>query len=132
MKEILKTNKMDKINRRVQLVTRGCLSTAFVLMSWANVALAAGDNPAADAITNFTDIICGIVTAIGVIVAIWGIVQVGMSITSQDTSTRVQGFLALAGGIVIAVAPLLARSILGDTGIDSKYMTGLPQSGGGH
>ena len=129
MKEILKTNKMEKINRKVQLVTRGVLSTAFVVSSYAGVALAAGDNPAKDAILSFTDIIVGIVTAIGVILAIWGVVQVGMSIPSHDTSQRAQGFLALAGGIVVAVAPHIVRSVLSGT-VSSDYLTGLPQSGG--
>ena len=128
MKEILKTNKMEKINRKVQLVTRGVLSTAFVVSSYCGVALAASDNPAKDAILSFTDIIVGIVTAIGVILAIWG-VQVGMSIPSHDTSQRAQGFLALAGGIVVAVAPHIVRSVLSGT-VSSDYLTGLPQSGG--
>lgn len=127
MKEILKTNKMEKINRKVQLVTRGVLSAVFVVSSYCGVALAS-DNPAKDAILSFTDIIVGIVTAIGVILAIWGVVQVGMSIPSHDTSQRAQGFLALAGGIVVAVAPHIVRSVLSGT-VSSDYLTGLPQSG---
>lgn len=128
MKEILKTNKMAMINRKVQTVTRGILSALFVVLAYSNFVRA--DNPAADAIVSFTDIICGIVTAIGVIIVIWGVVQVGMSIPSHESSQRVQGFLAVAGGVVIAVAPWLARSILSGAGVDESYMSGLPQTGG--
>jgi hypothetical protein len=71
---------------------------------------AAGDP--ATTITNFTNIIKGVVTALGVIVVIWGGVQVGMSIQSQDASTRTQGFLTIAGGVVFAAAPWIATAIL--------------------
>lgn len=128
MKEILKSSKIKKIDRKVQVITRGVLSSLFVLMASFNVVLAS-DNPAADAISNFTSIIVGIVTAIGVILSIWGVVQVGLSVPSHDTSQRASGFLALAGGIIVAVAPHIVVSILGNN-VDSQYMSGLPRSGG--
>lgn len=34
----------------------------------------------------------------------WGIVQVGLSLQSHDPSQRSQGFLTLAGGLVITFA----------------------------
>ena len=130
MKEIIKNKKkIEEINRKVQIVTRGVLSTLFVVMASCNFVLAS-DNPATDAILSFTDIIVGIVTAIGVILSIWGVVQVGMSIPAHDTTQRASGFLALAGGIIIAVAPHIVRSILSDSGVDSQYLSGLPQTGG--
>jgi hypothetical protein len=132
MKEILKSSKIKKIDRKVQLVTRSVLSTLFVIMASCSFVLASGtssDNPAAEAISNFTEIIVGIVTAIGVILAIWGVVQVGLSVPSHDTSQRASGFLALAGGIIVAVAPHIVVSILNGN-VDSQYMSGLPQSGG--
>lgn len=128
MKEILKSSKIKKIDRKVQLVTRSVLSTLFVIMASCSFVLAS-DNPAAEAISNFTEIIVGIVTAIGVILAIWGVVQVGLSVPSHDTSQRASGFLALAGGIIVAVAPHIVVSILNGN-VDSQYMSGLPQSGG--
>lgn len=129
MKEILKSSKIKKIDRKVQLVTRSVLSTLFVIMASCSFVLASDDNPAAEAISNFTEIIVGIVTAIGVILAIWGVVQVGLSVPSHDTSQRASGFLALAGGIIVAVAPHIVVSILNGN-VDSQYMSGLPQSGG--
>ena len=36
--------------------------------------------------------------------AMWGIVQVGLSLQSHDPSQRSQGFLTLAGGLVITFA----------------------------
>ena len=40
----------------------------------------------------------------GLILLGWGIVQVGLSLQSHDPSQRSNGFLTLAGGIVITFA----------------------------
>ena len=63
------------------------------------------------AIKNMSDIIFGIIRAIGVILAGWGLVQVGMSFQSHDPSQRSQGFLCLAGGLIIVFAKSLLQAI---------------------
>ena len=42
--------------------------------------------------------------AIGLILLGWGVVQVGLSFQSHDPSQRSQGFLTLAGGLVVTFA----------------------------
>ena len=53
-------------------------------------------------------LVCGIVFALPAFAASdplgWGIVQVGLSLQSHDPSQRSQGFLTLAGGLVITFA----------------------------
>ena len=71
--------------------------------------LAASD--AEKAIKNMSDIIFGIIRAIGVILAGWGLVQVGMSFQSHDPSQRSQGFLCLAGGLIIVFAKSILQAI---------------------
>ena len=51
---------------------------------------------------NLSDFIFGLIRAVGLILLGWGIVQVGLSFQSHDPSQRSNGFLTLAGGIVIA------------------------------
>jgi hypothetical protein len=63
-------------------------------------------------ISNFAKIITGVVTAFGSLVVIWGVVQVGTSVQSQDASSRTQGILAIVGGIIIAAAPWIVITIL--------------------
>ena len=63
------------------------------------------------AIKNMSDIIFGIIRAIGVILAGWGLVQVGMSFQSHDPSQRSQGFLCLAGGLIIVFAKSILQAI---------------------
>ena len=60
---------------------------------------------------NMSNIIFGIIRAIGIILAGWGLVQVGMSFQSHDPSQRSQGFLCLAGGLIIVFAKSILTAI---------------------
>ena len=55
-------------------------------------------------VNNLSDFIFGLIRAVGLILLGWGIVQVGLSFQSHDPSQRSNGFLTLAGGIVITFA----------------------------
>ena len=55
-------------------------------------------------VNNLSDFIFSCIKAVGVIILGWGIVQVGLSLQSHDPSQRSQGFLTLAGGLVITFA----------------------------
>ena len=55
-------------------------------------------------INNLSTFIFGLIRAVGLILLGWGIVQVGLSLQSHDPSQRSNGFLTLAGGIVITFA----------------------------
>jgi len=54
-----------------------------------------------------------LIRAVGIILLGWGVVQVGLSFQSHDPSQRSQGFLTLAGGLVIT----FAREILALIGV---------------
>ena len=58
-------------------------------------------------------IIFGLIRAVGLILLGWGIVQVGLSLQSHDPSQRSNGFLTLAGGIVITFAKEILTLITG-------------------
>ena len=69
------------------------------------------ESEAETAINNMSNIIFGIIRAIGIILAGWGLVQVGMSFQSHDPSERSQGFLCLAGGLIIVFAKSILTAI---------------------
>ena len=71
------------------------------------------ESEAETAINNMSNIIFGIIRAIGIILAGWGLVQVGMSFQSHDPSQRSNGFLTLAGGIVITFTREILNLITG-------------------
>ena len=62
------------------------------------------ESDAEKAIKNMSDIIFGIIRAIGVILAGWGLTPVGKSFQSLQPSQRSHGFLRLAGGLILVVA----------------------------
>lgn len=55
-------------------------------------------------INNLSTFIFGLIRAVGLILLGWGIVQIGLSLKSHDPSQRANGFLTLAGGVIITFA----------------------------
>ncbi len=64
-------------------------------------------------IGNLSDFIFGVIRAVGLILLGWGIVQIGLSFQSHDPSQRSNGFLTLAGGIVVTFAKEILNLITG-------------------
>lgn len=64
-------------------------------------------------VNNLSTFIFGLIRAVGLILLGWGIVQVGLSLQSHDPSQRSNGFLTLAGGIVITFAKEILDLIVG-------------------
>lgn len=101
--------KMSKRAKRVFLVyCVWVLATALLITT----AYAATDDPLT-VVNNLSDFIFGLIRAIGMILLGWGIVQVGLSLKSHDPSQRANGFLTLAGGIIITFAKEILTLITG-------------------
>ena len=64
-------------------------------------------------VNNLSDFIFGLVRAVGMIMLGFGIVQIGLSLKSHDPSQRANGFLTLAGGVVITFAKEILTLITG-------------------
>ena len=75
---------------------------AFVLTLSGGVSAATNDP--IEVVNNLSDFIFGLIRAIGLILLGFGVVQVGLSLKSHDPSQRANGFLTLAGGIIITFA----------------------------
>lgn len=78
----------------------------------ATPAFAATTDPLA-VIANLNTFIFSVIRAVGLILLGWGIVQIGLSLQSHDPSQRSQGFLTLAGGIIITFAKEILDLIIG-------------------
>lgn len=72
----------------------------------------ATDEPLA-VITNLSNFVFGLIRAVGMIILGFGVVQVGMSLKSHDPSQRANGFMTLAGGVVITFAKEILDIITG-------------------
>ncbi len=64
-------------------------------------------------VNNLSDFIFGLIRAVGLILLGFGIVQVGLSLKSHDPSQRANGFLTVAGGIIITFAKEILNLIVG-------------------
>lgn len=91
------------------------LYAALVLVCCAATPVLAEGDPLT-VVNNLSTFIFSIIRAIGLILLGWGIVQVGLSLQSHDPSQRSQGFLTLAGGIIITFAKEILDLIVG-TGV---------------
>ncbi len=75
-------------------------------------AFAAGNDPLT-VVNNLSDFIFGLIRAIGLILLGFGVVQVGLSLKSHDPSQRANGFLTVAGGIIITFSKEILNLITG-------------------
>lgn len=64
-------------------------------------------------VNNFSEFMFGLIRAIGMILLGFGIVQVGLSLKSHDPSQRANGFMTVAGGIIITFAKEILNIIVG-------------------
>lgn len=83
-----------------------------VIVGTSMTAFAATDDPLT-VVNNLSNFIFGLIRAIGLILLGFGIVQVGLSLKSHDPSQRANGFLTLAGGVIITFAKEILTLITG-------------------
>ena len=92
-------------------VKKGYRIYVMAVLALTLTAFAAGDP--ITVVNNLSDFIFGLIRAVGLILLGWGIVQVGLSFQSHDPSQRSNGFLTLAGGVVITFAKEILNLIVG-------------------
>ena len=76
------------------------------------IPVCAAEDPLA-VVNNLSNFVFGLIRAVGMIILGWGIVQIGLSFQAHDPSQRSNGFLTLAGGIVITFAKEILTLIVG-------------------
>lgn len=103
--------------RKKRMMIIGAILSVFIISSCiaitAFAAESAAGNAALEAIDRFTAFVFGLIRAIGIIILGMGIVQVGLGFKSHDPSQRANGFLTLAGGIVITFTKEILDLIVG-------------------
>ena len=86
---------------------------AFVLFCCFGTVTAYATNDPLAVINNLSTFIFSLIRSVGLIMLGFGIVQVGLSLKSHDPSQRANGFLTLAGGVIIAFAKEILTLITG-------------------
>ncbi|MBR6624382.1 MAG: glutamyl-tRNA amidotransferase [Ruminococcus sp.] len=100
-----KENKSQKMKKIVSVLT------ALSIIALTTTVYAANDP--LTVINNLSEFIFGLIRAVGIILLGWGVVQVGLSLQSHDPSQRSNGFLTLAGGVIITFAKEILNLIIG-------------------
>ena len=107
----------DKLHMSCRTVRKMTVYVTVVLMITLGTATVfAKENGGGDplkVVNNLSTFIFGLIRAIGMILLGFGIVQVGLSLKSHDPSQRANGFLTLAGGIIITFAKEILALITG-------------------
>ena len=103
MKKLMKMNNEKKVGL---LIAIGSL-----ILCLGGVAYADGDPLAV--VNNLSDFIFALIRAIGIILLGLGVMQVGLSLKSHDPSQRANGFLTLAGGVIITFTKEILNMITG-------------------
>ena len=107
---------MDKKTQKATMSPRmkkafTIFSVLVLVFSFSTVAFATNDP--LEVINNLSEFIFGLIRAIGIILLAFGIVQVGLALKSHDPGQRANGFLTLAGGIIITFAREILTLITG-------------------
>ncbi len=110
-------NKTNKKLSMLKMAKRGfrfyCMTImTFTFVFSCSITAFAANDPLS-VVNNLSDFIFGLIRAVGIILLGWGVVQVGLSFQSHDPSQRSQGFLTLAGGVVITFAKEILTLITG-------------------
>ncbi|WP_243099363.1 glutamyl-tRNA amidotransferase [Faecalicatena orotica] len=115
-----KLNKKERKKKRIkptpaQRLQKGialCYVGAVCFLCCGSISVYAAGDPLS-VVNNLSTFIFSLIRAIGLILLGFGIVQVGLSLKSHDPSQRANGFLTLAGGIIITFAKEILDLIMG-------------------
>ena len=86
---------------------------AILLIGVLTVPVFADETDPITVVNNLSDFMFGLVRAVGMIMLGFAVVQIGLSLKSHDPSQRANGFLTLAGGVVITFAKEILNLITG-------------------
>ena len=103
----------DKVKKGFRTYCAVVITVMLIVSCFTVTAFAADGNSALSAVNNLSTFIFGLIRAIGLILTGFGVVQIGLSLKSHDPSQRANGFLTLAGGVIITFAKEILTLITG-------------------
>lgn len=101
--------KMIEKNGRIAMA----VYTGIVFAMTLGAGMVFADGDPITVVNNLSEFIFSLIRAIGLILLGLGIMQVGLSLKSHDPSQRANGFLTLAGGIIITFTKEILNMITG-------------------
>ena len=111
MNKRIQTPETVKLKRRAGIAFAFYIAAVLMATLATTTCLAANDPLAV--VNNLSNFIFSLIRAMGLILLGFGIMQVGLSLKSHDPSQRANGFLTLAGGIIITFTKEILNMITG-------------------
>lgn len=111
-KKVTKRTQMPAGAKRFMKVWT-CIVLALLMVTLCAVSVFAAEDDPVEVVNNLSDFMFGIVRAVGMIMLGFAVVQIGLSLKSHDPSQRANGFLTLAGGVIITFAKEILTLITG-------------------
>ena len=97
------------MKKKFKKIKRLCL---FISIFCSAMPVYAADDPIS-VVNNLSNMIFAVVRLIGIIMAVLGVAQFGMSFRSHDPSQRTTGLLSAVGGIIVALSKEIINAIAG-------------------
>lgn len=105
LKVIKKINNSERL--RLIFIIHFLLSFTYATMPY----VYAEEDPL-QVINNLSNLMSSFISAIGGIIVLFGVVQIGMSFNSHDPTQRINGFMTFVAGLIIASAKYILNKIM--------------------
>ena len=99
------------MNQRTKTILSALLAICLVFLM--TLPVFADETDPIKVVDNLSGFLFGLIRAVGMIILGFAIVQIGLSLKSHDPSQRANGFLTLAGGLIITFSKEILALITG-------------------
>ena len=99
------------MNKRTKTILSVLLTICLVFLM--TLPVFADETDPIKVVDNLSGFLFGLIRAVGMIILGFAIVQIGLSLKSHDPSQRANGFLTLAGGLIITFSKEILTLITG-------------------
>lgn len=99
------------MNKRIKTILSALLAICLVFLL--TLPVFADETDSIKVVDNLSGFLFGLIRAVGMIILGFAIVQIGLSLKSHDPSQRANGFLTLAGGLIITFSKEILTLITG-------------------
>ncbi len=106
---MLKVIKEIYNNRRLKIFFVICSLLSF---TYATIPCVYAEEDPLQVINNLSNLMSSFISAIGGIILLFGVVQIGMSFNSHDPTQRINGFMTFVAGLIIASAKFILNKIM--------------------
>ena len=80
---------------------------AMVLLAGTDIVLASGGAGVVTGINTLKDTLITIIQAIGVVVIVWGVFELGKAFTQHDSASKIQAMGPIIGGAIMVAASIV-------------------------